>query len=213
MVVSRVIAAGAAIAAFTIVAVAPAAYADTSNNRDNNGNNNGNASLKIDPSQRSYRGGDKIKLDARCDSSRADIAVSAALDNVKEWIKTGRKDFNIQATAQVRDDVKSGNFEVAFRCGNQKISVTITVDNGNRGGGNGGGNGGGTTTTNTTTSTTVDTSTTMVYPSGAPQTGGQGPTDTGSGLLLAELGGVVLVAGAGVGTAVARRRRLAVQRG
>jgi hypothetical protein len=207
MVVSRVIAAGAAIAAFTIVAVAPAAYADTSNNRDNNGN----ASLKIDPSQRSYRGGDRIKLDARCDSNRADIAVSAALDNVKEWIKTGRKDFNIQATARVRDDVKSGNFEVSFRCGNQKISVTISVDNGNRGGGNGGG--GGTTTTNTTTSTTVDTSTTMVYPSGAPQTGGQGPTDTGSGLLLAELGGVVLVAGAGVGTAVARRRRLAVQRG
>jgi hypothetical protein len=207
MVVSRVIAAGAAIAAFTIVAVAPAAYADTSNNRDNNGN----ASLKIDPSQRSYRGGDRIKLDARCDSNRADLAVSAALDNVKEWIKTGRKDFNIQATARVRDDVKSGNFEVSFRCGNQKISVTISVDNGNRGGGNGGG--GGTTTTNTTTSTTVDTSTTMVYPSGAPQTGGQGPTDTGSGLLLAELGGVVLVAGAGVGTAVARRRRLAVQRG
>jgi hypothetical protein len=210
MVATRVIAASAAIAAFTIVTVAPAAYADSSNNRDNN---NGNASLKIDPSQRSYRGGDRIKLDARCDSNRADIAISAALDNVKEWIRTGRKDFNIEATARVRDDVKSGNFEVAFRCGNQKISVTINVDNGNRGGGNGGGNGGATTTTNTTTSTTVDTSTTMVYPSGAPQTGGQGPSDTGSGLLLAELGGVVLVAGAGVGTAVARRRRLAVQRG
>ena len=211
MVVTRVIAAGAAIAAFTIVAVAPAAYADTSNNRDNN---NGNASLKIDPSKRSYRGGDQIKLDARCDSDRADIAVSAALDNVKEWIRTGRKDFNIQATARVRDDVKSGNFEVAFRCGNQKISVTINVDNGNRGGGNGRGNGGGgTTTTNTTTSTTVDTSTTMALPSGAPQTGGQGPTDTGSGLLLAELGGVALIGAAGVGAAVVRRRRLAVQHG
>ncbi|HTI27573.1 MAG TPA: hypothetical protein VL652_41700 [Kutzneria sp.] len=211
MVVTRVIAAGAAIAAFTIVAVAPAAYADTSNNRDNN---NGNASLKIDPSKRSYRGGDQIKLDARCDSDRADIAVSAALDNVKEWIRTGRRDFNIEATARVRSDVRSGNFEVAFRCGNQKLSVTINVDNGNRGGGgnNGGGNnGGGTTTTNTTTSTTVDTSTTMALPSGAPQTGGQGPTDTGSGLLLAELGGVALIGVAGVGTAVARRRRLAVQ--
>ena len=208
MVVTRVIAASAAIAAFTIVAVAPAAYADTSNNRDNN---NGNASLRIDPSKRSYRGGDQIKLDARCDSDRADIAVSAALDNVKEWIKTGRRDFNIQATARVRSDVRSGNFEVAFRCGNQKISVTINVDNGNRGGGNGGT----TTTTNTTTSTTtVDTSTTMVMPVGAPQTGGLGPSDTGPGLIgLAELGGVVLVAGAGVGVAVTRRRRLAVQRG
>ncbi|GAA3433855.1 hypothetical protein [Kutzneria kofuensis] len=207
MVVTRVIAASAALAAFTIVAVAPAAYADTSNSR-----NNGDASLKIEPSQRSYHGGDMIKLDARCDSDRADIAVSAALDNVKEWIRTGRRDFNLQATARVRGDVRSGNFEIAFRCGNQKISVTINVDNGNRGGGRGGG--GTTTTTNTTTSTTVDTSTTMVYPSGAPQTGGEGPSDTGSGLLtLAELGGVVLVAGAGVGVAVNRRRRLAVQRG
>jgi hypothetical protein len=107
--------------------------------------------------------------------------------------------------------VRSGNFEVAFRCGNQKISVTINVDNGNRGGGGNGG--GGTTTTNTTTSTTVDTSTTMALPSGAPQTGGQGPTDTGSGLLLAELGGVALIGAAGVGAAVARRRRLAVQHG
>ncbi|EWM16135.1 hypothetical protein [Kutzneria sp. 744] len=213
MVATRVIAAGAAVAAFTIVAVAPAAYADTSNNRDNNDNN---ASLRIDPSQRSYRGGDKIKLDARCDSNRADIAISAALDNVKEWVRTGRKDFNIQATARVRDDVKSGNFEISFRCGNQKISVMINVDNGNRGGGGGNGGGGTTTTnttTNTTTSSTVDTSTTMVYPSGAPQTGGQGPSDTGSGLLLAELGGVALVGAAGVGVAVTRRRKLAVQRG
>ena len=204
MVVTRVVAAGAALAALTIVAVAPVAYADTSNNR-----NNGDASLKIDPSQRSYHGGDVIKLDAKCDSNRADIAVSAALDNVKEWIKTGRNDFNLQATARVRNDVRSGDFEISFRCGNQKISVTINVDNGNRGGG-----GGSTTTTNTTTSTTVDTSTTMVYPSGAPQTGGAGPSDPGSGLLgLAELGGVVLIAGAGVGVAVNRRRRLAVQRG
>lgn len=203
MVVTRVVAASTALAALAIVAVAPTAYADTSNNR-----NNGNASLKIEPSQRSYHGGDVIKLDARCDSDRADIAVSAALDNVKEWIKTGRKDFNLQATARVRNDVKSGNFEIAFRCGDQKISVTISVDNGNRGGG------GTTTTTDTTTSTTVDTSTTMVYPSGAPQTGGAGPSDTGSGLLgLAELGGLVLIAGTGVGVAVNRRRRLAVQRG
>lgn len=209
MVVTRVVAAGAALAALTIIAVAPAAYADTSNNR-----NNGDASLKIDPSQRSYHGGDMIKLDAKCDSNRADIAISAALDNVKEWIKTGRNDFNIQATARVRSDVKSGNFEVSFRCGDQKISVTINVDNGNRGGGGGSTTTSDTTTTNTTTSTTVDTSTTMVYPSGAPQTGGAGPDDTGSGLLtVAELGGVVLVAAAGVGVAVNRRRRLAVQRG
>ncbi|MFC0433182.1 hypothetical protein [Kutzneria buriramensis] len=205
MVVTRVVAAGAALAALTIVAVAPVAYADTSNNR-----NNGDASLRIEPSQRSYHGGDVIKLDAKCDSNRADIAISAALDNVKEWIKTGRRDFNLQATARVRNDVKSGNFEISFRCGDQKISVTINVDNGNRGGGNGGT----TTTTNTTTSTTVDTSTTMVMPVGAPQTGGFGPSDTGPGLVgLAELGGVVLVAGAGVGVAVTRRRRLAVQRG
>ena len=206
MVVTRVVAAGAALAALTIVAVAPVAYADTSNNR-----NNGDASLRIEPSQRSYHGGDVIKLDARCDSNRADIAISAALDNVKEWLKTGRRDFNLQATARVRNDVKSGNFEIAFRCGDQKISVTISVDNGNRGGGGGTTT---TTTTNTTTSTTVDTSTTMVMPSGAPQTGGAGPDDTGSGLLgLAELGGMVLIAGAGVGVAVNRRRRLAVQRG
>lgn len=208
MVVTRVVAAGAALAALTLVAVAPVAYADTGNNR-----NNGDASLKIEPSQRSYHGGDVIKLDAKCDSNRADIAVSAALDNVKEWIKTGRNDFNIQATARVRGDVKSGRFDVSFRCGDQKISVSIDVDNGNRGGG-----GGGTTTTrtttNTTTSTTVDTSTTMVYPSGAPQTGGEGPSDTGSGMLgLAELGGLVLIAGSGVGVAVTRRRRLAAQRG
>jgi hypothetical protein len=212
MVVTRVVAAGAALAALTIVAVAPAAYADTSNNR-----NNGDASLKIDPSQRSYHGGDMIKLDAKCDSNRADIAISAALDNVKEWIKTGRNDFNIQATARVRSDVKSGNFEVSFRCGDQKISVTISVDNGNRGGGGDTTTTNTRTTTNTTTSTTVDdtsTSTTMAYPSGAPETGGAGPSDTGSGLLgLAELGGVVLIAGAGVGVAVNRRRRLAVQRG
>jgi hypothetical protein len=208
MVVTRVVAAGAALAALTIIAVAPAAYADTSNNR-----NNGDASLKIEPSQRSYHGGDVIKLDAKCDSNRADIAVSAALDNVREWVRTGRRDFNLEATARVRGDVRSGNFDISFRCGDQKISVTINVDNGNRGGGNGG-TSTTTTTTNTTTSTTVDTSTTMVMPVGAPQTGGAGPSDSGPGLLgLAELGGVVLVAGAGVGVAVNRRRRLAVQRG
>jgi hypothetical protein len=208
MVVTRVVAAGAALAALTIIAVAPAAYADTSNNR-----NNGDASLKIEPSQRSYHGGDVIKLDAKCDSNRADIAVSAALDNVREWVRTGRRDFNLEATARVRGDVRSGNFDISFRCGDQKISVTINVDNGNRGGGNGG-TSTTTTTTNTTTSTTVDTSTTMVMPVGAPQTGGLGPSDTGPGLVgLAELGGVVLVAGAGVGVAVTRRRRLAVQRG
>jgi hypothetical protein len=210
MVVTRVVAAGAALAALTIVAVAPVAYADTSNSR-----NNGDASLRIEPSQRSYHGGDVIKLDAKCDSNRADIAISAALDNVREWVRTGRRDFNLQATARVRNDVRSGNFDISFRCGDQKISIIINVDNGNRGGGNGG-NGGTstTTTTNTTTSTTVDTSTTMVMPVGAPQTGGLGPSDTGPGLLgLAELGGVVLVAGAGVGVAVTRRRRLAVQRG
>jgi len=207
MVVTRVVAAGAALAALTLVAVAPVAYADTGSNK-----NNGDASLKIEPSQRSYHGGDVIKLDAKCNSNRADIAVSAALDNVKEWIKTGRNDFNIQATARVRGDVKSGNFDISFRCGDQKISVTISVDNGNRGGG--GGTTTTTTTTNTTTSTTVDTSTTMVYPSGAPETGGAGPSDTGSGLIgLAELGGLVLIAGTGVGVAVNRRRRLAVQRG
>jgi hypothetical protein len=208
MVVTRVVAAGAALAALTIIAVAPAAYADTSNNR-----NNGDASLKIEPSQRSYHGGDVIKLDAKCDSNRADIAVSAALDNVREWVRTGRRDFNLEATARVRGDVRSGNFDISFRCGDQKISVTINVDNGNRGGGNGSTTTN-TTTTNTTTSTTVDTTTSMVYPSGAPQTGGAGPSDSGPGLLgLAELGGVVLVAGAGVGVAVNRRRRLAVQRG
>jgi hypothetical protein len=208
MVVTRVVAAGAALAALTIVAVAPVAYADTSNNR-----NNGDASLRIEPSQRSYHGGDVIKLDAKCDSNRADIAISAALDNVREWVRTGRRDFNLQATARVRNDVRSGNFDISFRCGDQKISVTINVDNGNRGGGNGG-TSTTTTTTNTTTSTTVDTSTTMVMPVGAPQTGGLGPSDTGPSLVgLAELGGVVLVAGAGVGVAVTRRRRLAVQRG
>ena len=207
MVVSRVVAAGAALAALTIVSVAPAAYADNGNNRGDG--NNGNASLKIDPSERSYHGGDVIKLEARCDSNRADLAVSAALTDVREWVRTGRRDFNIEASAKVRGDVRSGNFDVSFRCGDQKISISINVDNGD-----GNGNGG-TTTTNTTTSTTtttVATSTTMVMPSGAPQTGGAGPDDTGSGLLLAgELGGVVLVAGAGVAFAVNRRRRLASQ--
>jgi Hemagglutinin repeat len=203
MVVSRVVAAGAALAAFTIVSVAPAAYADNGNNR----RDNGNTSLKIDPSERSYRGGDVIKLAARCDSKRADLAVSAALTDIREWVRTGRGDFNIEATAKVRGDVRSGNFDVSFRCGDQKIGITINVDNGN-----GNGNGG-TSTTNTTT-TTVDTSTTMVMPSGAPQTGGAGPDDTGSGLLMAgELGGVVLVTGAGVAFAVNRRRGLASQHG
>ncbi|MFI9384417.1 hypothetical protein [Kutzneria sp. NPDC052558] len=206
MVVTRVVVAGAALAAFALVAAAPVAYADSGSTK-----NNGDASLKIEPSQRSYHGGDVIKLDAKCNSNRADIAVSAALDNVKEWIKTNRNDFNLQATARVRSDVKSGRFDISFRCGDQKISVSIDVDNGNRGGGGGGGTTTSrTTTTNTTTSTTVDTSTTMVYPSGAPQTGGEGPSDTGSGLLgLAELGGIVLIAGTGVGVAVTRRRRLA----
>ena len=50
MVVTRVVAAGAVLAALTLIAVAPVAYAETGNNR-----NNGDASLRIEPSQRSKK--------------------------------------------------------------------------------------------------------------------------------------------------------------
>lgn len=202
MVVTRVLAAGAVLAALALILAAPSARAD-----DDLARRDGNFA-RVNPA--AARGGQSVLVEARCNATTVDMVVSGGLTDVQPFTRSAKRDVNIEAVARVRDDVQSADFAVSFHCGKQKITTKLTVVN----------EGGQPTTTaqQQTTTATFDPSatTTAVIPRGAPDTGGEPPSaDDGSGLLgLAELGGLVMIAGAGVGVAVlSRRRRLSSEVG
>ncbi|AHI00926.1 hypothetical protein GCM10010174_14490 [Kutzneria viridogrisea] len=187
MMVTRILLAGVVLAAFVLIAAAPYARSDDLGRR---GDQN---ALRIDPA--SVRGGQTVRIEARCGSDQVDLVASGALTEVRQFVRTNRREGLLESAATVRTDVRSGVFDAAFHCGRQLVSTQIAVTNQAQPPASG-----------------APTST-MIIPVGAPETGGAPPPlDSGPDLLgLAELSGVVMIAGAGAAVTVASRRRIAAR--